>query len=142
MKIDWDVIEKLAKNIRHVRANKTEYMREQLEIWWSVKFNRPLKDPLLKEYNLYELLYEYLVHFYMDPANDPAKQEEEKRREKDDIEWVQKMMANINKPKAEGDQGDTEDKPKPGTEGMFVKPSPKDIPFPDLPDTISSKVDE
>ena len=27
--------------------------------WWSNTYNRPLKDPLLAEYTLYDLLYEY-----------------------------------------------------------------------------------
>jgi hypothetical protein len=30
-----------------------------LRSWWSRTYNRPLKDPLLDSYNLYELLYEY-----------------------------------------------------------------------------------
>lgn len=30
-----------------------------LRSWWSKTYNRPLKDPLLDSYTLYELLYEY-----------------------------------------------------------------------------------
>jgi hypothetical protein len=30
-----------------------------LRSWWSKLYNRPLKDPLLDTYTLYELLYEY-----------------------------------------------------------------------------------
>jgi hypothetical protein len=146
MKVDWDVIDKLAQNIRHAKPVTVEIMREQLDIWWSVKFNRPLKDPLLQEYSTQELLYEYLIHHYLDPKNDPTKLDEEEARKKDDIEWAQKMMANMNKSKeekAEGDQEDTKEEPGPGTDGMFVTPTNvPDVPFPDLPDTISTHFDE
>ena len=30
-----------------------------LRSWWSKTYNRPLKDPLLQEYTIYELFYEY-----------------------------------------------------------------------------------
>lgn len=30
-----------------------------LKSWWSRTYNRPLKDPLLESYTLYELLYEF-----------------------------------------------------------------------------------
>jgi hypothetical protein len=30
-----------------------------LRSWWSKAYNRPLKDPLLESYTVYELLYEY-----------------------------------------------------------------------------------
>lgn len=30
-----------------------------LKSWWSRQYNRPLKDPLLQQYTVYELLYEY-----------------------------------------------------------------------------------
>ena len=30
-----------------------------LKSWWSKTYNRPLKDPILQSYTLYELLYEY-----------------------------------------------------------------------------------
>lgn len=30
-----------------------------LRSWWSKTYNRPLKDPLLADYTVYDLLYEY-----------------------------------------------------------------------------------
>lgn len=30
-----------------------------LRSWWSKTYNRPLKDPLLESYTVYELIYEY-----------------------------------------------------------------------------------
>jgi hypothetical protein len=34
-------------------------LESYLRSWWSVTYSRPLKDPLLAEYTLYDLLYEY-----------------------------------------------------------------------------------
>lgn len=152
MKINWDVIDKIAKNIRAVRVDQSaDYLQHQLELWWSVKYNRPLKDPLLKEYSLYELIYEYLVHYYMDPANDPSKKEEAEKEEAEDMEWVKRMTAQASqgkpskkkkskkKKKAKKSKASAEH----GTDGMFIMPSEvPDVPFPDLPDVISSKIDE
>lgn len=141
MRVDWGVIEKLAKNIRRVGATNTEYLRKQLEIWWSIKFNRPLKDPLLQEYSLYELLYEYLLHYHLDPNNEKANKEKAEKSEKEDLDWAKKMIEKIGDKAA--DLKKTKDDKENGTDGMFITPSEvPDIPFPDLPDTISSNIDE
>lgn len=151
MKIDWDVIDKIAKNIRSVRVDQSaDYLQHQLEIWWSVKYNRPLKDPLLKEYSLYELIYEYLIHYYMDPANDPSKQEAKIAEEAADLEWVKRMTARASKKEKPSKTKKSRKKAKKdsagaeyGMDGMFILPSEvPDVPFPDLPDVISSKIDE
>ena len=34
-------------------------MELSLKSWWSNTYNRPLKDPLLDSYTIYELMYEY-----------------------------------------------------------------------------------
>jgi hypothetical protein len=34
-------------------------MELSLKSWWSNTYNRPLKDPLLDSYTVYELMYEY-----------------------------------------------------------------------------------
>jgi len=40
-------------------GSSDEGMELFLRSWWSKTYNRPLKDPLLDTYTLFELLYEY-----------------------------------------------------------------------------------
>jgi hypothetical protein len=50
------------KNIaKHDSLNKDteEKLDLFLRSWWSKTYSRPLKDPILQEYTLFELLYEY-----------------------------------------------------------------------------------
>lgn len=79
-----------------------------LRSWWSKTYNRPLKDPLLDSYTLYELLYEYkdkiervraqeiIIEQEADKIEDAktddvlAWAEEEERREKEAAEKAQK----------------------------------------------------
>jgi hypothetical protein len=41
------------------KINNEEKLITFLKSWWSDKYNRPLKDPLLLSYTLEELLYEF-----------------------------------------------------------------------------------
>lgn len=78
-------------------------------MWWCERYNRPLKDPLLQEYTLEELAYEYHIfsekeEYRKELAEEEAdKIEEEKIRE--DEEWANMMEAQLAqeqpKPKAE-----------------------------------------
>lgn len=89
-----------------------------LRSWWSRTYNRPLKDPLLQDYTLEELYYEYRDHSERrlaaeevaeeaadnieqkktDDALDWAEQEEKREAEqaagasKADQEWMQRVM--------------------------------------------------
>jgi hypothetical protein len=91
--IDLDKIAKLARARRlQDPFHSVDTLRNHLETWWSFKFNRPLKDPLLKEYALEELIYEFFVHFYADPENDPLKEAQKAKAEQSDMEWAQKML--------------------------------------------------
>lgn len=46
-----------AHNARHLETDSE--VEAFLKSWWSRTYNRPLKDPLLQEYTIYELFYEY-----------------------------------------------------------------------------------
>ena len=46
-----------AHNARNL--NTDSEVEAFLKSWWSRTYNRPLKDPLLQEYTIYELFYEY-----------------------------------------------------------------------------------
>ena len=66
-----------------------------LQSWWSRTYNRPLKDPLLLNYTLEELLYEFYDRIERSKAEeerleqDDVKIEEEKDKENED--WAEKM---------------------------------------------------
>lgn len=54
-----------------LKADSLDSTELFLRSWWSKTYNRPLKDPLLNSYNVYELLYEFF-----------DKHEREKQRER------------------------------------------------------------
>ena len=39
--------------------NNLDSLELYLRSWWSKTYNRPLKDPVLESYTVYELIYEY-----------------------------------------------------------------------------------
>jgi hypothetical protein len=93
MRFFWDEIQKLAK-AHHIEdpLDNLETFRRFLEFWWSRKFNRPLKDPLLQTYTLEELAYEWLRNTYTIPEHDPRKEMEKKVAEDDDMEWIRSQL--------------------------------------------------
>lgn len=91
--IHWKEMDRLAK--AHHLTDPTiseKAITRFLRVWWCVQYNRPFKDPLLNEYTLDELVYEYLIHYYLDPKNDPKKKAEEEASQDDDNAWVKKML--------------------------------------------------
>ena len=93
---DWEKISRLVKAQRQIDAlSNVESLRRSLELWWAVKYTRPFKDPLLKEYSLEELAYEFLTYFYLDPDNDPKKLEEKKKLEDEDMAWIMQQQEKI-----------------------------------------------
>jgi hypothetical protein len=88
-------VRKLAANNARSKLDSEEQLVLFLRSWWSRTYNRPLKDPLLLEYTLEELLYE----FYDRVERQAAEQErikdlevqEEVSKEKADLDWAEKM---------------------------------------------------
>jgi hypothetical protein len=63
--------------------------------WWSEKYNRPLKDPILASYTLEELSYEYCLSNERFAAQKERDEEEsdkiEEAKAKADEEWANQM---------------------------------------------------
>jgi 5-methylcytosine-specific restriction endonuclease McrA len=94
--IHWDEIDRIVKAEFSTDPTSSEAtLLRQLKLWWCNKFNRPLKDPLLEQYSLEELAYEYLVWFYMNPDNDPTKQVKEQARKQDEENWALEQLRKI-----------------------------------------------
>lgn len=64
-----------------------------LTSWWSKTYNRPLKDPLLKEYSLEELMYEFYDRIEREKAaSELAEQQDDKiehDKEKVALDWAE-----------------------------------------------------
>jgi hypothetical protein len=104
--LHWEEVDRMVRAARKVDpVSSIEALKYSLECWWCVKFNRPLKDPLLQQYTLNELVYEFLFYHYQDPENDPDKNKEVTDSVNEDEEWAKKQIEAINKkkepPKAE-----------------------------------------
>lgn len=63
--------------------------------WWSNKFNRPLKDPILLSYTTEELAYEYYLHSEREKYEAELVQQESDKIEDDKIKeaesWADRM---------------------------------------------------
>jgi hypothetical protein len=121
-RVHWESIRKIviAQQLEDP-ASSVDSLFRFLRFWWCKTYNRPFKDPLLAEYTLDELTYEYLRHYFALPDNDPSKKIEAEQRQEDDEAWVKKMLAEA---KAK--------KPEP------VKPVEKTQEVPNLPDISAS----
>lgn len=64
-----------------------------LSFWWSKTYSRPLKDPLLKEYTLEELYYEFRQFYEREKATKERVEQEadniEKAKEDDALAWAE-----------------------------------------------------
>jgi hypothetical protein len=88
-------IEKIAAYNARASLDSEEQLVLYLQSWWSRLYNRPLKDPLLLEYSLEELLYEYFDR----KEREKAKEEELKKisdkmeddKEKEVLDWAEQM---------------------------------------------------
>jgi hypothetical protein len=64
-----------------------------LKSWWSKEYNRPLKDPLLESYTLYDLLFEYHDKVSREKAIDLKLEQEadkiEQEEEEELFDWIE-----------------------------------------------------
>lgn len=136
MAVHWKEIERLVKAHRMVDPNASEEdLRRALQVWWALKYSRPFKDPLLAEYTLNDLCYEYLTHHFLKPENDPRKQIEESKEIDDEALWIKKMLEEMKAQQAKKVPDQTE-KPK-----EVENPGVISAPGPELPD-LSTRFDE
>lgn len=78
-----------------------------LRSWWSRIYNRPLKDPLLQDYTLEELYYEYRDHVERKLAAEESAEEAtdsiEQAKIDEAVSWADQEEANELKAQAEAD---------------------------------------
>lgn len=64
-----------------------------LKSWWSKEYSRPLKDPILESYTLYDLLYEYYDKVERITAADEVLELEadkiEEVQEQNTLDWIE-----------------------------------------------------
>ena len=64
-----------------------------LKSWWSQTYNRPLKDPILENYTIFELMYEYHDKKERELAADFLLEEEadkiEGEAEQETFDWIE-----------------------------------------------------
>jgi hypothetical protein len=81
-----------AKNARSPLDNE-EDLTLFLRSWWSKTYNRPLKDPLLEEYTLEDLLYEFYDKIERAEAEEESRNSEDdkilREKEKADEDWAE-----------------------------------------------------
>lgn len=70
-----EAIDKLTYNIARASLATEQSQLLFLRSWWSKYYNRPLKDPLLQEYTLEELYYEYRDKVEREEAAQEASEE-------------------------------------------------------------------
>lgn len=132
--VHWGEIDALVRAFRKVDPlSSLEHLRYSLEQWWCLQYNRPLKDPLLKEYNLNELIYEFLFHHYQKPENDPDKPKPQEI-DKEDEEWALKQIQEMNKKEVPPPQPTPQ---QPTTQAQAVPPTEES---PALPTDIPSEI--
>ena len=74
-------------------TDKEEGLEDSLRSWWSKTYNRPLKDPLLQEYTIYELMYEFHDKSERVAASEKVIEEEtdkiEGAEQKEVLDWAE-----------------------------------------------------
>lgn len=78
-------VESIARSDARAELNTERAQLTFLCSWWSKTFNRPLKDPLLKEYTLEELYYEYRLRIENDKHEAEQAQNEADKIEDDKL---------------------------------------------------------
>lgn len=88
-----DAIKKLAAHNARAPLDSEEQIWLFLTSWWSKTYSRPLKDPLLKEYSMEELLYEFYDRIEREKAaEENAEQQDgkiEEAKEKEALDWAE-----------------------------------------------------
>jgi hypothetical protein len=88
-----DLVRSLAARNARLPLDNEEAILLYLMSWWSKTYNRPLKDPLLQEYSLEELLYEFFDRIEREQAIkeliESRDKQEEEQKEKEVLDWIE-----------------------------------------------------
>jgi hypothetical protein len=86
----FDKAKQQARLVNITTPETPEQVIEHMRFWWSKHYNRPLKDPLLASYSLYDLLYEF--HLYKSFGNSEDAANEIITESKAEVEALVKEM--------------------------------------------------
>lgn len=81
--------------------NSIDSLELHLRSWWSKFYSRPLKDPILESYHVYELAYEYFDKIERDKAAVLASEQEADKIEDEKIQEALDWVAEEEKKEAE-----------------------------------------
>lgn len=88
-----DAIQKITNYQASHPNEDSDSMELSLKSWWSNTYNRPLKDPLLDSYTVYELMYEYFDKIERKNAIHKAVEQENDRIEDSKLDetlsWIE-----------------------------------------------------
>ncbi len=89
----FEAIDIIAKKVTRENLNTEKAQLRYLTYWWSNKYNKPFKDPLLKEYTLEDLYYEYRLHNeFVEAVHEKSTEESDKieeQKENDALAWAE-----------------------------------------------------
>lgn len=110
----FDQIEEIAKfDVRTVEGEKA--VLNFLMCWWSAKYNRPLKDPILLSYTLEELILEYNLVIQREAAQKERLDEQDDKIDKEKWEeaesWADEMEREEEEREAKLAKGEKVDEP-------------------------------
>lgn len=90
-----EAVKRLASHNARAPLETEELLLLFLQSWWSRTYNRPLKDPLLLQYTLEELLYEFYDRIERQKAQDESLEQDdvkiEEAKDKEAEDWAEKM---------------------------------------------------
>jgi len=88
----FDAIDLITKKAAREELNTSKSQLRFLTYWWSNKYNKPFKDPLLHQYTIEELYYEYRLHQEFNEAADEKTTQEsdkiEEQKQDDAFAWA------------------------------------------------------
>lgn len=88
-----DTVKTLAAYNARAELDTEDQLLLFLQSWWSRTYNRPLKDPILAEYTLEELLYEFYDRIERQKAEQERLEQEgdkiEEDKEKEILDWAE-----------------------------------------------------
>jgi hypothetical protein len=89
----FEAIDAIVESVSREELNSEAAQLRFLSFWWSKTYSRPLKDPLLKEYTLEELYYEFKQFYEREKVSKERTEQEtdsiEKAKEDDALAWAE-----------------------------------------------------
>lgn len=96
----FSLIDKIVEHVAREPLDNEESQLRWLQSWWSKAYSRPLKDPLLAEYTIEELYYEYRLVVERAKASEEKAEEESDKIEQakvdDALAWAEAEEAKEN----------------------------------------------